>query len=84
MLRSIAIDRSIIPYGFPLWLDAQIDDLDGRPLRRLMMAQDTGGAIRGAVRGDVFWGTGKEAEAKASVMKADGQYWFLLPKGVGP
>lgn len=82
--RSIAIDRSIIPYGFPLWLDAQIDDLDGRPLRRLMMAQDTGGAIRGAVRGDVFWGTGEQAESKASVMKADGRYWFLLPKGVAP
>jgi membrane-bound lytic murein transglycosylase A len=78
--RSIAIDRSILPYGFPLWLEADYPGPDGKPLRRLMMAQDTGGAIRGPVRGDFYWGSGKEAEAKAGPMKAQGQYWFLIPR----
>lgn len=78
--RSIAIDRSILPYGFPLYLSADYAGPDSKPLRRLMMAQDTGGAIRGPVRGDFFWGSGPAAEAKAGPMKAQGQYWFLMPK----
>jgi membrane-bound lytic murein transglycosylase A len=78
--RSIAIDRSILPYGFPLWLEADYPGPDSKPIRRLMMAQDTGGAIRGPVRGDFYWGSGAEAEAKAGPMKAQGQYWFLMPK----
>ena len=47
-----------------------------------MMAQDTGGAIRGAVRGDVFWGYGSEAEHHAGKMKSQGRYWLLLPKNL--
>lgn len=82
--RSLAVDRSFIPYGVPVWLDAE-DPVDGaRRLQRLMVAQDTGGAIRGPVRGDVFWGYGGEAEERAGRMKSNGQYWLLLPKGVGP
>ncbi|MCB1532210.1 MAG: murein transglycosylase A [Alphaproteobacteria bacterium] len=77
--RSLAIDHSIIPYHIPIWLDAQSPDGSGR-LQRLMMAQDTGGAIRGPVRGDVYWGYGERAEALAGAMKSEGRYWFLLPK----
>lgn len=77
--RSLAIDHSIIPYGMPVWLDAETPEGDGR-IQRLMMAQDTGGAIRGPVRGDVYWGYGQRAEELAGPMKSKGRYWFLLPK----
>lgn len=76
--RSLAVDRSFVPLGVPVFLDA------GDGLRRLMVAQDTGGAIRGPVRGDVFWGDGAEAAARAGTMKARGRYYLLLPKGVTP
>lgn len=79
-MRSLAIDRSIIPYGVPTYLDAQNPNPSAPPLRRLMVTQDTGGAIRGPVRGDFFWGYGSQAEAMAGEMKSKGQYWFLLPK----
>lgn len=74
-LRSLAIDHGKFPYGFPVWLET-----DGPRLQRMMMAQDTGGAIKGAVRGDVFWGYGDQAEKMAGAMKATGRYWILLPK----
>jgi membrane-bound lytic murein transglycosylase A len=78
--RSLAVDRAHLPLGVPVWLDAE-DPLDPeRRLRRLMVAQDTGGAIRGVVRGDVFWGDGAEAEARAGRMRARGRYWVLLPR----
>lgn len=78
--NSLAIDRSLIPYGVPLWLDADYP-VAGQPrFQRLMIAQDTGGAIRGPVRGDVFWGYGPYAEQMAGPMKAKGRYWVLLPK----
>lgn len=79
-LRSLAVDRSKIPYGVPVWLDIGEPVPDAAPMRRLMMAQDTGGAIRGPVRGDVFWGYGPQAETMAGAMKAEGRYWLLLPK----
>jgi len=79
-LRSLAVDRSRIPYGVPLWLDIDEPVPQAAPLRRLMIAQDTGGAIRGAVRGDVYWGHGQHAENMAGQMKAQGQYWLLLPR----
>jgi membrane-bound lytic murein transglycosylase A len=79
--RSLAVDRDFVPLGVPLWLDAEDG---GQPLRRLMVAQDTGGAIRGPVRGDVFWGFGAEAEARAGPMKARGGYYLLLPRTVTP
>jgi len=78
--RSLAIDRSKIPYGVPLWVDIA-PPTEGEPqLQRLMVAQDTGGAIRGAVRGDVFWGHGDRAAHLAGLMKSKGRYWLLLPK----
>ncbi|AWU94877.1 murein transglycosylase A [Azospirillum ramasamyi] len=80
--RSLAVDSKFMPYGAPVWLDAE-DPMDaGQRLQRLMIAQDTGGAIRGPVRGDVFWGHGEEAEQKAGVMKSRGSYALLLPKTV--
>jgi membrane-bound lytic murein transglycosylase A len=73
--RSMAVDRAKIPYGVPLWVD-----IEAPKLQRLMMAQDTGGAIIGAVRGDIFWGYGPQAEAMAGPMKSKGRYWLLLPR----
>jgi membrane-bound lytic murein transglycosylase A len=74
--RSLAVDRSFVPLGVPVWLDA------GEDLRRLMVAQDTGGAIRGPVRGDVFWGDGGAAAERAGHMKAHGGDYLLLPKAL--
>lgn len=77
--RSMAVDRKFIPYGVPIWLNTT-DPLDEKlPLRRLMVAQDTGSAIKGPVRGDVFWGFGAEAAERAGVMKSRGQYYLILP-----
>lgn len=77
--HSLAVDRTFLPLGAPMWLDAEDPlDQDAR-LRRLLVAQDTGGAIRGPVRGDVFWGAGSEAEERAGRMKSTGRYWLLLP-----
>ena len=78
--RSLAIDRSKIPYGIPVWVDINEPVPGTGDLQRLMMAQDTGGAIKGAVRGDVFWGFGERAEAMAGPMKSQGRYWLLLPR----
>lgn len=78
--RSIAIDPRSIPLGAPVFL-ATTQPNSAQPLNRLVMAQDTGGAIRGAVRADFFWGFGKEAGALAGRMKQDGRMWVLLPKG---
>ena len=82
--RSLAVDRRFIPLGLPIWLDATrpaaAEGAPDQPLRRLLVAQDTGGAIRGPVRGDVFWGQGEEAAAIAGRMKNPGRYWLLLPK----
>lgn len=77
--RSLAIDRSLLPYGLPIWVDIDEPVPGHGRLQRLMIAQDTGGAIRGPVRGDVFWGYGPEAEALAGPMKAEGRYWVLVP-----
>ena len=74
--RSLAVDRRFLAYGVPLWLD--VDSPIGR-LQRLVMAQDTGGAIRGPVRGDLFWGWGSAAGDIAGRMAHRGRYWLLLP-----
>jgi len=84
--RSLAVDRTFLPLGLPLWLDAtRPGDAEAAPdvtLRRLMVAQDTGGAIKGAVRGDVFWGHGAVAASVAGRMKHQGRVWLLLPTAV--
>jgi membrane-bound lytic murein transglycosylase A len=83
--RSLAVDLRFIPLGAPVWLDTTAPFPDGEaPLRRLMIAQDTGGAIKGVVRGDVFWGAGPLAEAVAGRMKSTGRYAVLLPRSMIP
>ena len=79
--RSLAVDPSFIPLGAPIWLDTTWPASD-RPLRRLMVAQDTGSAIKGAVRGDFYWGTGEAALAEAGRMRQRGAYYLLLPNTV--
>lgn len=80
--RSLAADLDFYPLGVPLWLDAEAPDGTGPRLQRLMVAQDTGGAIRGPVRGDVFWGFGAEAADKAGRMNSEGRMYLLLPRAV--
>jgi membrane-bound lytic murein transglycosylase A len=83
--RSLAVDPRYIPLGAPVWLETSVPWPEGEgPLRRLMVAQDSGGAIKGPVRGDVFWGTGARAEAIAGRMRGQGRYVVLLPKAAIP
>lgn len=80
---SLAVDRKWIPLGAPLWLDTTRPDKNHeneKQLQRLMIAQDTGGAIRGFMRGDIYWGSGRLAAFLGEHMKNEGQYWLLLPK----
>ncbi|MEK8053275.1 MltA domain-containing protein [Ideonella sp. DXS22W] len=81
--RSVAVDPQAVPYGTPLWLDTT-EPLAATPLQRLVMAQDTGGAIVGAVRIDLFWGAGELAEQQAGRMKQPLRVWALWPKGSLP
>ena len=81
--RSIAVDPRQVPLGAPVFL-ATTQPASATPLRQLMLAQDTGGAIRGVVRADFFWGFGEQAGNKAGKMKQQGQMWVLLPPGVAP
>lgn len=81
--RSLAVDRSYVPLGAPVFVDTRWPRED-RPLQRLMVAQDTGGAIKGRVRGDFFWGVGDEAGRHAGAMKYPGRMWMLLPNGMTP
>ena len=69
--RSLAVDTAIMPLGVPVFLDTTWPG-SGAPLQRLMVAQDTGSAIKGAVRGDFFWGSGEAALAHAGGMKQQG------------
>lgn len=77
--RSLAVDPRYIPLGVPVFLATTWPGSE-RPLRRLMLAQDTGGAIKGRVRADFFWGMGEQAGAQAGRMKQDVRLWVLLPK----
>ena len=77
---SIAVDPRFVPLGAPVFL-ATTMPLSTQPLERLVAAQDTGGAIRGAVRADYFWGTGEAAGAQAGRMRQQGAMWLLWPRG---
>jgi membrane-bound lytic murein transglycosylase A len=84
--RSIAVDKDSIPYGTPVWIDttepaAPPAAPTPRPLQRLVVAQDTGGAITGALRADYFWGWGDGAEEFAGRMKQTLRMWVLIPRG---
>jgi membrane-bound lytic murein transglycosylase A len=85
--RSLAVDAGFLALGLPLWLDTTWPvDLGvarkGDPLRRLMVAQDVGSAIKGPVRGDIFWGSGEPALTFAGSMKNSGSYYVFLPVAV--
>jgi membrane-bound lytic murein transglycosylase A len=77
---SLAVDRRFVPLGSPLYLETTLPDADAT-LHRLMAAHDTGGAIRGVVRADFFWGSGPEAGAQAGRMREPGRLWLLWPRG---
>lgn len=76
--RSLAVDPGVVSLGLPVWVVTELPD--GRPYRRLMLAQDTGGAIRGPVRADIFFGQGSEAEWLAGHMKQAGRLYVLEPR----
>ena len=84
-LRSLAVDRALWAFGTPVWVDTYVPAKDGGKgpaFRHLMIAQDTGTAIKGAVRGDVYWGWGAEAARTAGHMKSEGSMVVLLPKAL--
>lgn len=78
--RSIAVDPTFIPYGTPIWLDTSRPGSETSPFRRLVVAQDRGGAIKGPMRGDLFWGTGEKALEQAGPMNQPGHWYLLLPR----
>jgi membrane-bound lytic murein transglycosylase A len=81
-LRSIAVDRTIWAYGLPFWIDAELPWVDEapRPFRRLMIAQDTGSAIVGPARADLFFGSGDKAGAPAGAIRHRAELIVLLPQ----
>jgi membrane-bound lytic murein transglycosylase A len=81
--RSIAIDPGLLPLGAPLFLSTT-HPVSSLPLQRLVLAQDTGGAIRGAPRADLFWGWGADAAEGAGRMRAPGALWLLWPVSETP
>jgi membrane-bound lytic murein transglycosylase A len=80
--RSLAVDRAYIPLGTPIWLEADEQFVPNERVRRLVVAQDTGGAIKGPVRGDLYWGDGSAAGDRAGEMDARGRYFLLLPRAL--
>lgn len=80
--RSLAVDPAFLPLGAPIYIETT--DGRGAALRRLMVAQDTGAAIKGPLRADVYWGGGPESEALAGPMKSPGRLFLLLPRSVQP
>ena len=85
-LRSIAVDRSIWAYGTPMWIDAELpwESEAASRFRRLTIAQDTGSAILGAARADIYFGGGEAAGARAGVIRHRGAFTALLPQGDEP
>ncbi|HTZ65893.1 MAG TPA: MltA domain-containing protein [Roseiarcus sp.] len=85
-LRSIAVDRTIWAYGLPLWIDAALPWVDETPrlFRRLMVAQDTGSAIVGPARADLYFGSGEEAGARAGAIRHRADFTVLLPREQEP
>jgi membrane-bound lytic murein transglycosylase A len=77
--RSIAVDPKSVPYGTPVWIDTT-EPLSGTPLRRLVLAQDTGSAITGPIRADFFWGWDGDAAEQAGRMRQPLRMWVLWPR----
>jgi membrane-bound lytic murein transglycosylase A len=80
--RSLAIDRTIWPYGLPVFVSAALP-FEPQPMRRLMIAQDTGSAIVGPARADIFIGSGPEAGSRAGIVRHNGDFVVLWPR-TGP
>jgi membrane-bound lytic murein transglycosylase A len=80
--RSLAVDRGLWSYGLPFWLEGELPLASGgsEPLRRLMIAQDTGSAIIGPARGDFFFGSGSEAGTRAGLLRHEARFVVLSPK----
>ncbi len=86
-LRSIAVDRTAWPYGTPVWIDVDLPSPDGappRPFSRLLVAQDTGSAIVGPARGDLFFGSGRDAGLRAGMVRNRPDFLVLLPREDAP
>jgi membrane-bound lytic murein transglycosylase A len=81
---SLAVDNNVVPLGFPTWLSTYVPNPKNTsysiPFNRLLIAQDTGGAIKGIIRGDIYFGSGKKAALQAGGMKQKGKLWLLIPK----
>ena len=77
--RSMAVDKSYIPLGSMLWLETKSPS--GKDINKMVMAMDVGSAIKGAIRGDYFWGHGEDAFEYAGKMNSSGKYYILIPKG---
>ena len=77
-MRTLAVDPEFTPLGAPVWIEKK----GKAPLNRLMIAQDTGSAIKGAQRADIFFGSGEEAGSKAGVVRDTGRMVVLFPKGM--
>jgi membrane-bound lytic murein transglycosylase A len=83
--HSLAVDRAMWAFGTPFFIDSQIPHPRGvEPFQDLLIAQDTGSAIKGAARGDVFWGAGEEAAHIAGHLKSPARFYALLPNGFAP
>jgi len=83
--RSLAVDRALVPLSTPIWIDTTAPPSatsEHQPWRHLVIAQDTGGAIVGSVRGDIYWGDDREAEQIGRRVNGPGRMWLLLPKGI--
>jgi membrane-bound lytic murein transglycosylase A len=75
--RSLAIDKDILPYGYPFWVE--IENYKLGEYQKLLISQDTGSAIKGTIRGDIFFGENENSEKRAIYMNEEGQYYILLP-----
>jgi membrane-bound lytic murein transglycosylase A len=78
--RSIAVDPNNIPLGNPVWIDSSYPGEENRKMQQLTFAQDTGGAIKGFARADLFCGNGEQAEQLAGEMKQDARLYVLFPR----
>ncbi len=77
--RTLAVDPDYIPYGVPVWLETRLTESE-QPYRKMMVAQDTGSAIKGPVRGDIYMGVGPEAQKLAGPQQSPGKLYVLVPK----
>lgn len=82
-MRSLAIDKTKLPYGVPVWLETELTAVNhssAKAFNQLLIAQDTGSAIKGAIRGDIFFGAGHLAQELAGYQNSEGRYFILLPR----